>query len=103
MMKHKGGGLAVGEIKKSSRFLESARMQLAFYLKGLKDRGVDARGELSFPEEKRKDSIILDEETEMELDRIERDILHIIYLDAPPEPKKINYRRNCAYVEFCWA
>jgi CRISPR-associated exonuclease Cas4 len=101
IIKHEGGELVVGEVKKSSRFQESARMQLAFYLKELKVKGVDARGELQFPEEKRKETVFLDAETERELETVTRDILRIIYLDIPPEPKKINYCRNCAYAEFC--
>ena len=103
VIKREGGELVIGEVKKSSRFEESARMQLAYYLKDLKQKGVTARGELRFPEEKRKETVVLDEETEAELDRVERDILRIIYLDLPPGPKKIHWCRNCAYAEFCWA
>ncbi|MFZ5591068.1 MAG: CRISPR-associated protein Cas4, partial [Bacillota bacterium] len=39
-----GDELVVGEVKKSSRYRQSARMQLAFYLWELKQRGVLARG-----------------------------------------------------------
>jgi CRISPR-associated exonuclease Cas4 len=33
------GQLVIGEVKKSSRYRDSARMQLAFYLKELAERG----------------------------------------------------------------
>jgi CRISPR-associated exonuclease Cas4 len=102
-MKLENGQLVIAEVNKSSRFTESARMQLAYYLKELKGKGVAVRGELRFPEEKRKETVVLDEETETELDRVERDILRIVYLDLPPEPKKVNWCRKCAYAEFCWA
>lgn len=36
------GQLVIGEVKKSSRYRDSARMQLAFYLKELSDRGIEA-------------------------------------------------------------
>jgi CRISPR-associated exonuclease Cas4 len=103
IVRHEGDELVIGEVKKSSRFKESARMQLLYYLKELKDKGVRARGELRFPEEKRKESLVLDEELERELDKVERDILRIIYLETPPPPEKVNWCRNCAYAEFCWA
>lgn len=97
------GGLVVGEVKKSSKYIESARMQLAFYLAELKQRGIEARGELRFPQEKRRELVVLDEKTEAELDEVRRDILRILYLPGPPGPKKINFCKKCAYAEFCWA
>jgi len=78
-------------------------MQLAFYLSELKQRGIAARGELRFPKEKRKEEVVLDEQTELELDKVRREILRILYLPGPPEPKKITFCRRCAYAEFCWS
>lgn len=98
-----GEDLVVGEVKKSSRYRESSRMQLGFYLKELKEKGITARGELRFPEEKRKETVLLDEGLEGELERVERDILRIMYLDAPPPPEKVKWCQKCAYEEFCWA
>src|SRR5690554_2540790 len=103
IIRRKGTELVVGEVKKSSKYKESARMQLAFYLKELKARGLNARGELHFPEEKRKEKVFLDEETERNLAKVEKDILRILYLDTPPEPQKIHWCRRCAYAEFCWS
>ncbi|MHB1421127.1 MAG: CRISPR-associated protein Cas4 [Bacillota bacterium] len=97
------GGLVVGEVKKSSKYSASARMQLAFYMSELKQRGIVARGELRFPREKRKEEVILDDATEQELDRVRREILRILYLPRPPEPVKINFCKKCAYAEFCWS
>ncbi|TCL68464.1 CRISPR-associated Cas4 family exonuclease [Hydrogenispora ethanolica] len=102
ILKREGGELVIAEVKKSSRFKESARMQLAFYIKSLKTHGVIARGELRFPEEKQKEAVILDEQLEQELDRAEREILRIAYLEQPPRPEKIQWCKRCAYNEFCW-
>lgn len=96
-------GLVVGEVKKSSKFLESSRMQLAFYLAELKEKGIEAKGELRFPQEKRRELVVLDKKTEAELDKARRDIFRILYLPVPPEPKKINFCKKCAYAEFCWS
>lgn len=43
IMRRDSEEIVIGEIKKSSRFKESARMQLGFYLKELKERGIRAR------------------------------------------------------------
>lgn len=103
IMRRDGEEIVIGEIKKSSHFIESARMQLGFYLKELKQRGIKARGELFFPEEKRKERVDLTAEMEKELNKVERDILRIIYLALPPVPEKIKWCRRCAYSEFCWS
>lgn len=103
IMRRDGKEIVIGEIKKSSHFIESAKMQLAFYLKELKQRGIEARGELFFPEEKRKERVDLTTELEEELNKVERDILRIIYADLPPSPEKNKWCRRCAYTEFCWS
>ncbi len=103
IMRRDGEDIVIGEIKKSSHFTESSKMQLAFYLKELKQRGIKARGELFFPEERRKEKVDLTAELERELDKVERDILRLIYLELPPAPEKIKWCRRCAYAEFCWS
>ena len=96
-------GLVVGEVKKSSRFEASARMQLAYYLSELDKAGVKAKGELRFPKEKRRETVELTDEVKAKLDSAVRDILRIAYLDQPPTPVKIKFCKNCAYAEFCWS
>lgn len=103
LFRKEGNKLVIGEVKKSSRYLESARMQLLFYLRELKRMGVEAYGEIRIPEEKRIVRVELDSESEKELDRAEREILRIIYLEKPPEAKKTHWCRSCAYRQFCWA
>jgi len=78
-------------------------MQLAFYLSELQQRGIKARGELRFPKEKKREEVVLDEQTERELDQTRREILRILYLSQPPLPAKNRYCKKCAYAEFCWA
>lgn len=103
ILRKENGQVVVGEVKKSSKYEESAKMQLAFYLSELKEVGIDAVGELMFPKEKKKVKVELNQELINEIDRAKRDILRIIYFEKPPEPKKIALCRNCAYAEFCWA
>ncbi|WAA11987.1 CRISPR-associated protein Cas4 [Fervidibacillus halotolerans] len=102
-IKQKGETLIIQEIKKSSKFIESAKFQLLFYLYQLKKMGIDAKGELTFPEERKKETVELTDESIEKLEKIINDIYRIANLEVPPEPKKIKYCRNCAYKEYCWA
>jgi CRISPR-associated exonuclease Cas4 len=102
LMKRGNGETIIGEIKKSSRFENSARMQLAFYLHRLKQRGIEAKGELLIPKERKRIPVQLTEDTESELKEAFSKIERIMEQPNPPEPVKIRYCTNCAYREFCW-
>jgi len=95
--------IVIGEVKKSSRFEKSAIMQLAFYLSRIKEMGVQARGELLFPKEKKRMEVWLTPEIEEELKNAEAEIQRIINSKHPPEPKKNRFCPKCGYNEFCWA
>jgi len=103
IIKNVDGDLVVGEIKKSSRFKQSARWQLLFYLSELKKAGIIAKGELLFPKEKKKESVALDDETELKLQQITDDIEKIIIEEKAAQPLWNKYCKNCAYNEFCWS
>ena len=96
------GQMVIGEVKKTSKYRQSAKMQLALYLSELKERGIEARGELRFPKEKIREDVVLNEALEQELEEAKREILRIIYLDMPPLPQKVSYCKKCAYAEYCW-
>lgn len=96
-------GMVIGEVKKSSKYLQSARMQLGFYLLELKERGIDAKGELLFPKEKRKEEVILTKGMEQELLDTMDSIRQLAKESRPPRAQKIGLCKNCAYKEFCWA
>lgn len=103
LVKKKDGQWVVGEVKKSSRYEKSATMQLALYLHELRALGIEAQGELLFPEERKRVTVILTPELEAEIEKAKRDILRIAYQEMPPPPVKGKYCRNCAYGDFCWA
>lgn len=103
LVRRKDGQLVIGEVKKSSRFERSAFMQLALYLYELKELGIDAQGELLFPEEKKRINVVLNPELIEEIEKAKREILRIVYLDIPPQPVKGKFCRNCAYNDFCWS
>jgi len=98
-----GGDVVVAEVKKSSRHIESARMQLAFYLRELEAKGIDARGELRFPLERRVEPVELTDRLRQALDETERAVTMILRLPAPPPARKVRWCRRCGYAELCWA
>ena len=102
LMKKENGKVVVGEIKKSSRFLLPSKMQLLFYLYKLKEKGLDLKGEILIPKEKKKIPVELTEESERELEETFKNINKIIEKEKPPELKKIKFCKRCAYNEFCW-
>lgn len=95
--------LVIGEIKKSSRSIDTARLQLAHYLYELSKNGIDARGELLIPKEKKREKIMLTEELRAKLDNIYLEIIEIASLTSPPHAQKCKYCKNCAYNELCWS
>jgi CRISPR-associated exonuclease Cas4 len=103
IISRENGKIIVGEVKKSSRFIESSRMQLLFYLKELSDNNIDAEGVLIFPDERKREVVILDDENKIKLENMIKDIKYIVNLDKAPEPVMSKYCKKCAYAEFCWA
>ena len=93
----------IGEVKKSSRFIKSATMQLAFYLLKLKEYGINAKGILLFPKEKRRIPLSLTKEMEEELNLSINRINQIIKSETPPPATKNKFCTKCGYREFCWS
>lgn len=103
LVRRGGRDFIVGEVKKSSRAREAARMQLAFYLYELREMGIEAEGELLFPDERRRERLILDDSLARQVEELKIRVLTLIYRDQPPPPEKIHFCNKCAYAEFCWA
>ena len=103
LLKTDGEDVIIGEVKKSSRFEKSAKMQLAYYLLRLKQLGISATGRLLFPKEKKKLTVTLTKEIEDELISAQKEIKLIIQMEMPPPAKKIKFCSKCGYQEFCWA
>jgi len=96
------GELVVCEVKKSSRAERSARLQLAHYLYDIRKAGIEARGILMFPTEKKRVEVVLTDELAAELDSIYAGIEELVRKDAPPAAESCKYCRKCAYAEYCW-
>ena len=96
------GDLVVCEVKKSSRAERSARLQLAHYLSDLQKAGIEAKGVLMFPTEKKRVEVVLTDELMAELDAAYDAIGTLVRRDAPPAAESCKYCGKCAYAEYCW-
>lgn len=103
LVRRGNGNLVVGEVKKSSRAWEAARLQLSFYLYELYEMGLEAEGELLFPEERRKERIKLDKELFKQVAQVKKEIALIISQEQPLPPVRISRCTKCAYAELCWS
>ncbi|MEN3187094.1 MAG: CRISPR-associated protein Cas4 [Atribacterota bacterium] len=103
LVRREEGVLVVGEIKKSIRSKRSGIMQLYYYLFSLKEQGVEARGEVLFPRERKKITLVLNEVIIEELQRAIREIEQIVVQETPPQREKKPLCAPCAFRDFCWA
>ena len=96
------GQLILSEVKKSSKFLPAAKLQLAYYLWVLEQEGVEATGEVLVPDERKREVVSLTEMRDTLLEVM--DEIHT--LTAEPKPPKavwLHFCKTCAYAEFCWS
>lgn len=94
------------EVKKSDADVEAAKWQLLFYLKILKDKGIERKGKLEFAEKnKTKKSIVyvdLHEDNLAELDQIVEDVEKLLINEKIPDVEKLPKCKKCAYYEYCF-
>ncbi len=103
LIKRSNGNIVIAEIKKSSAGTKAAKMQLAFYLYQLKQKGIKAGGELLIPKERRKEDVILTDDLETEVKETICKIRNIIRMPIAPKPVKTRFCNKCAYRDFCFA
>ncbi|SFM78050.1 CRISPR-associated protein Cas4 [Thermodesulforhabdus norvegica] len=95
--------LVICEIKKSSKELTAARMQLLFYLNNLKTHGFSAKGEIRIPKERKKITVELDDTSISDLANTVKIISQTCSSDTPPSVKKQRKCKKCAFFELCFA
>lgn len=94
--------MIVCEVKTSSKFIEAAKFQTLYYLYRLKEYGINAKGEILIPRERKRIEVSLDVEAEEKLLKVFEEIRRIIRAEKPLPPVRIPFCRRCAYKEFCW-
>ena len=94
------------EVKKSDADITAATWQLMYYLKVLKNKGIERKGKLEFIEKNKSDKKIiiveLDEENEIKLDKYVKEIEELIISDKIPETLNKGKCKKCAYYEYCY-
>lgn len=100
---HNKEELVIGETKKSSTYEEASKWQLLYYLKVLDETGISARGQLLYPEERKRVDVELTTETKARLEEITRQIQEIMDAEYPPKIEKCRFCAKCGYNEYCFA
>ena len=60
------------------------------------------KGVLNYPLLKKRVSVDLTAEKEMEIHGLLKDVQEIINMEKPPEAEWKKYCKTCAYKELCW-
>lgn len=97
------GRLVLSEVKKSSRFIPAARLQLGYYLWVLRGEGVEASGEILVPKERKRVEVELDAPLAHEVEQAVAAIRRLCEEPTPPRAEWLHYCPSCAYAEFCWS
>ena len=94
------------EIKKSDADKEASKWQLIYYLKVLKDKGIERKGKLEFIEKSKQDRKViyydLNDEYEKQLKELYKSIETLVNNSIPPEIEKSPKCKRCAYYEYCY-
>ena len=97
------GVLTIHEVKKSKAVRAAHRLQMLFYLRFLREHGVEARGIIDYPEIKQRESVELSPAAETELDGAIAQVKTIVgAAGAPARLDKISFCSKCAYFDLCY-
>lgn len=99
----RGGTLVVAEVKRRSGSKEAHLLQLGYYLLRLREVGLEAEGELRYPEERQVERVKLTPELEAKVRETERRLKELLQQEKPPPARRIPACPACAYLEFCFA
>lgn len=93
------------EIKKSDSDIDASKWQLIYYLKVLKDKGINRKGRLEFIEKTksvRTYIIELNEDILADLNKIIVEVEELILNDEMPKVKYKSGCKKCSYYEYCY-
>ncbi len=102
LLSREGTAFVLGEVKRTSRDHHAHRLQLGYYLWRFKALGLNARGELRYPQERKVVPVELDEALEAEVNAAIEGLKRLLAAPVPPPAVRIPECPKCAYYEFCW-
>ncbi len=103
VIKGKKGLLTLIETKKSSKMIESAKMQLLNYLYSFSKKGHEVKGEIRIPKEKKIIPVEFRENEKAIIEELHKEISGLINQEKSPEITRIGACKSCSYAEFCWS
>lgn len=97
----------IEEYKKSDSDTEASKMQLLFYLKNLKEKGIEKEGKLIYHEKNKKENnkteiIKLDEKNLKALEKCINEIEILVNQKEVPKVENTKKCKKCAYYEYCY-
>ena len=93
----------IHEIKKSDKMEEIHVWQVKHYINVLKTKGInEVTGVIDYPKLRQKVNVILSEEDECELNKIESEIINIVKSSTPPGTIDKPFCKKCAYFDLCY-
>jgi len=93
----------IHEIKKSNKIERAHIYQLKYYIRTLKEMGVEGvTGEIDYPKLKKREKVVWEDADETKFGKIFDCISAILDREMPPEVIKKPYCKKCAYYEFCF-
>lgn len=93
----------VHEVKHGPSMRKAHVLQVAYYLSLLKERGVETKGVLHYPHQRRKETVELTPALEQELRQVLVGIARLRQSETPPRAlRRTSVCRSCAYDELCW-
>ncbi|MDU5949158.1 MAG: CRISPR-associated protein Cas4 [Paenibacillus macerans] len=95
-------GEYVREVKISSRMEKADCLQMLYYLYLLRERGVEKKGLLSYPKEKKTTEVVLGFDEKLEVRSAIEGINEVLQGELP-HYRKLKYCSKCAYQDFCEA
>ncbi|MEM0204001.1 MAG: CRISPR-associated protein Cas4 [Archaeoglobaceae archaeon] len=96
----KGEKIEIVEVKKSTAMEKADYYQVLYYLYYLSNFGINAKGRISYPKQKKVIEVTLEGKKE-EIEEVLRKISEVLRGDMP-KPEYKSYCRKCAYFEFCF-
>ncbi|AOY76431.1 CRISPR-associated protein Cas4 [Clostridium formicaceticum] len=93
------------EVKKSDADIEATKWQTLFYLKILREKGIERKGKLEFTEKNKSKSIViveLDDKKLAELEEITKNIQKLLIEEEAPQVINKPKCKKCSYFEYCY-
>ncbi|MGC8868937.1 MAG: CRISPR-associated protein Cas4 [Sulfurihydrogenibium sp.] len=92
----------IREVKYSDKMQKADKMQVLYYLYYLKKLGIEKRGIINYPRQKKREFLELTKEDEEEIEKLLVDIRNILNQPKPPPVIEKPYCKKCAYFELCF-